>query len=30
VDRACEVIPQENGKVYLRMKARLEQGAIDG
>jgi hypothetical protein len=30
MDRACEVIPQENGKVYLRMKARLEQGAIDG
>jgi hypothetical protein len=30
MDRLCEVIPQENGKVYLRMKAREEQGVIDG
>jgi hypothetical protein len=30
MDRLCEVIPQENGKVYLRMKARVEQGANDG
>jgi hypothetical protein len=30
MDRVCEVIPQENGKVYLRMKARQEQGANDG
>ncbi len=30
MDRHCEVIPQDNGRVYLRMKAREEREGSDG